>query len=70
MQAQPSLFFTDQVNTFMVHITEDQKKVMQQSNLRPYHRPRLFVYGAVRNLTAGGSGNANEGEMGNAKPRS
>lgn len=39
----------------MIHITEDQKAAVQQSNMRPYHAPRLFVYGAVRELTMGGS---------------
>jgi hypothetical protein len=54
----------------MIHVTGDHMAAVQQPGRRSYHRPRLFVYGAVRNLTAGGSGNASEGEKGNAKPRS
>ena len=54
----------------MIHITEDQKTTVQQPGRRSYQTPHLFVYGAVRNLTAGGSGHASESEMGKAKPRS
>ncbi len=38
--------------------------------LRPYHRPRMLVYGALNDLTAGGSGNSKEDNPGTPdKPR-
>jgi hypothetical protein len=40
----------------MKHLTEDQEKQVQASRKRPYHSPRLSVYGAVRQLTNGGTG--------------
>jgi hypothetical protein len=36
---------------------------------RRYLTPRLVEYGAVRELTAGGSGKASESQQGQAKPR-
>lgn len=54
----------------MTHITEDQKTAVQQPNWRPYHTPRLFVYGAVRQLTAAGSVDSPEGSgKGNTNKR-
>lgn len=53
----------------MTHQTEEPTAKAQKSRAHPYHPPRLVMYGAVRELTAGGSGNANEGEKGQAKPR-
>lgn len=52
----------------MTHVTEDQKTAVQQPCRRPYQVPRLSVYGAVRDLTMGGSGNAQETSSGQ-KPR-
>jgi len=31
---------------------------------RDYHSPRLVIYGPMRDLTAGGTGNAQEGSSG------
>lgn len=53
----------------MIHITEDQKAAVQQSNMRPYHTPRLRVYGAVRELTMSGSGNTKENNQGGGQPK-
>lgn len=39
----------------MTHGPEDQKTAVRQPVRRSYHKPRLFVYGAVRGLTMGGS---------------
>jgi hypothetical protein len=39
----------------MIHVTKDREKVVQQSSGRPYNTPRLFMYGAVRELTMSGS---------------
>jgi hypothetical protein len=44
----------------MKHLTEDQEQQVQSSSRRPYHSPRLSVYGAVRELTNGGTGNQTE----------
>ena len=44
----------------MTYETTDQKPEARQPNVRPYHTPRLFVYGAMRELTAGGTGIAAE----------
>lgn len=38
----------------MTDMTEDQKTSVRQPYMRPYNTPRLFVYGAVRELTANG----------------
>jgi len=54
----------------MTHWPEDQKTTVRQPVRRSYHKPRLFIYGAVRNLTAGGSGKASENNQGGVKPRS
>jgi len=35
---------------------------------KPYKKPTLTTYGQLKDLTAGGSGNANEGSSGK-KPR-
>jgi len=43
---------------------EDHKEPEGQPQAQPYHAPRLQVYGAMTRLTAGGSGNANEGAEG------
>ena len=39
----------------MKHLTEDQERQVQASSTRPYHSPRLSVYGAVRDLANGGA---------------
>ena len=39
----------------MTQEPEDQKTAAQQPGRCSYHTPRLFVYGAVRGLTMGGS---------------
>lgn len=55
----------------MTHVTEDQKTVVQQPGRRSYRTPRLFVYGAVRQLTASGTASGKEGVGGgnNKTPR-
>jgi hypothetical protein len=61
---------TDHENTLMIHVTKDREKVVQQSSRRSYNTPRLFVYGAVRQLTASGSVDRPEGTgKGNAGKR-
>lgn len=48
----------------------DKRKVDTQDKIRKtYSQPQLISYGSLQGLTTGGSGNANEGEKGNAKPR-
>ena len=48
----------------------DKRKIVKENNIRKtYRRPQLVAYGSLRDLTTGGSGNASEGEMGNAMPR-
>lgn len=37
--------------------------------IRPYHRPHLLVYGALRDLTAGGTGMKAEAWKGIAKKK-
>ena len=44
---------------------DDAKKV---STKKAYQRPSLTKYGALRDLTTGGTGNATEGSMGQ-RPR-
>jgi len=63
-------FRTEQEYAIMTHWPEDQKTTVRQPVRRSYHKPRLFIYGAVRNLTAGGSGKASENNQGGVKPRS
>ena len=43
--------------------TGDQIKQDQRTGKRVYEAPRLRNYGAVRELTAGGSGMSDEGSM-------
>ena len=43
----------------MPHTTDNQKK-KEQKTLRPYQTPQLLVYGAVKDLTAGGTGSVVE----------
>jgi hypothetical protein len=40
----------------MTRVIDDQKGPRRQPNMRPYHPPRLLVYGDVRELTLGGNG--------------
>jgi hypothetical protein len=44
----------------MTHETTVQTPEIRQTPARPYHVPHLLVYGAMRELTAGGSGQAAE----------
>ncbi len=53
----------------MAHVTEGPKTSLQQSHLRPYHTPRLKVYGSMRALTASGSGRAKENKKQGAVAR-
>jgi hypothetical protein len=48
----------------MKHLTEDQEQQVQSSSRRLYHPPRLSVYGTVRQLTNGGTGNMTESQPG------
>ncbi len=48
----------------MANITEEKQQKEAQSKIRPYHSPRLSVYGAVSDLTEGGSTMRREGEKG------
>ena len=43
----------------MSQVKDDKKKIEQKAR-RPYQKPELLVYGTVKDLTAGGSGNAQE----------
>jgi len=48
---------------------KDDKKKMQQKPRRSYQKPHLLVYGAVKELTAGGGGSTVEdGKAGTKKP--
>ncbi len=47
--------------------TEQPTAKAQKTRTRPYHPPRLVMYGVVRELTAGGSGNAQESSSGNKR---
>lgn len=51
----------------MNQMTEDRKQPERQSYSRTYQTPRLSVYGTVRELTNGGSGNALETSSGLSK---
>lgn len=54
----------------MADRSEDQEKPLAgREKARPYQTPRLLVYGAMRELTASGSGNPNEGMMGDVTRR-
>jgi hypothetical protein len=44
----------------MMQKSEEKNKSMQTPVAPPYHAPRLTVYGAIRDLTAGGSTGAPE----------
>jgi len=48
----------------MSQVKDDKKKIEQKAR-RPYRKPELLAYGTVKDLTAGGSGNAQEGNPGN-----
>jgi len=50
-------------------VTKNDNSPNRKSEQRRYHAPRLLMFGSIQSLTAGGSGNASEGEMGQAKPR-
>jgi len=39
----------------MSHVTENKNKKQHQA-LQPYHSPHLLIFGALRELTAGGTG--------------
>jgi len=39
----------------MSQVTDDKNK-KQQKSLQPYHSPHLVIFGALRDLTAGGTG--------------
>jgi hypothetical protein len=45
-----------------------QVSVIKSPGPKPYQRPKLTTYGKLRDLTTGGSGNANEPSSGK-KPR-
>lgn len=51
----------------------EEKKCSNRERRREQRKdwsaPKLSEFGPLRRLTTGGSGNASEGEMGNAKPR-
>jgi hypothetical protein len=53
----------------MKYLSEDREQHVQQSKARPYNAPRLVVYGAVRDITSGGTGKASENNQGGVKPR-
>ena len=42
----------------------DEKKKMKQNSRQPYKKPRLLVYGAVKDLTASGSTGPKENSSG------
>ena len=47
----------------MKTVTEHRKQPERQSYARTYQTPRLKVYGAVRELTNGGTGNTIENSI-------
>ena len=47
----------------MTHQTDDQKNPVPQSTGRPYHSPRLLVYGAIRELTTAGTAGTQESQF-------
>lgn len=49
---------------------KDPETLVQKLNAWPYHSPHLLVYGSLGELTAGGTGKANEPQSGSEKPRS
>lgn len=46
----------------MSRIEVEKQKLLQKTR-RPYRKPHLHSYGAVKDLTAGGSGNKAEGHQ-------
>lgn len=48
--------------------TEAQERKAPQSKARPYHPPRVVVYGAVREITSSGTGSKTENNKGNGQP--
>jgi hypothetical protein len=48
----------------MNHISELHAGQAQPPGDQPYSSPKLFVYGAMRYLTTGGTGTAQEGSQG------
>jgi hypothetical protein len=44
----------------MAQKDKNQGETKDRERRRPYHPPRMFIYGAVKDLTAGGSGHAQE----------
>jgi hypothetical protein len=46
----------------------EEKDRHEPGSKKPYREPRLTEYGALKDLTAGGSGSANEGSQGQ-RPR-
>jgi hypothetical protein len=44
----------------MTQVTDDQRDPQQSTTPRPYHAPRLVVYGNLLELTAGGTGSVTE----------
>jgi hypothetical protein len=53
----------------MTTAADDNVSQEENPHRRPYRAPRLIVYGAVRDLTAGGSGKAPESVKSTAAPR-
>ena len=52
----------------MSQVTDDKNK-KQQKSLQPYQSPHLLIFGALRDLTAGGSfGNAESSPPGGGSP--
>ena len=49
----------------MTQKTEEQRELQQNMPPRPYHSPRLLMYGRLQELTAGGSGSTQEQKTGN-----
>ena len=46
-----------------------QRDAATTSGKKPYAPPAITEYGALEELTAGGTGNANEGSPGNSSKR-
>jgi len=44
----------------VTHPADDSRKPNPSPQPRPYHAPRLFTYGAVRELTSAGAGSVVE----------
>jgi hypothetical protein len=52
----------------MTYDNDDRTKPVRQPNPRTYHSPSLLVYGAIREITASGSGSKTENKGADNQP--